>query len=751
MTALTLADIQDAFSDIEWKALPDQSTYNGAWFEEHLDSFKVESNARLSTDPNLPVLDRKGLDQQLQELIEKFNISENSLSLSQIRELANTLEANSGAFAQGPYDLGHYNGGEHVIDTGKADPISTNPHRMNKNDERYLKEELQELMRHGIIEEKPSEWASPIVMVPKKDGSKRLCVDFRKINTVAKCPAYPIPKIQDIFRILQGSKYFTSIDLAKGFWQIGLSPESQPKTSFTTCFGQFQFIRLPFGLNSSPAAFQSTMNNVLEGLLWNRCVVYIDDILIFTSSFEEHVTVLRQVLQRLTRFNLKANAKKCDFARTQLEYLGHIINSIGLAVNPKQVEAVRAWKFPNCVLEVERFLGKVNYYAKFIEDFAKLAKPLYDLTQKKATRFFPMKEHYCAFDELKDRLCQSPVLRHPDFEKEFILYTDASGYGIGAVLSQELTDGIHPIAYASRSLKETELRYSATDREALGIFWAVNQFQEYLAGRHFTVYTDHKPLVVLMTQYHTNRRLTIISMRLAHLTFTIKYRPGSENVNADILSRYPYAPVKGRKSRVTQTNESQVNQFDPNSELSDDTKVLSKRSKVDSLAGTVATLHYSPRRDRTPIKEDTEEEVQELTPQMLHHIVSNIPVETFRTLAPGVAQEDTEVPPTPTPEIQAKYELIFRLGMLFDDPEEVQTRLQIIEAAYPILLEKATQRLNSKSYAGTAGEGLFREICRRIARRSTSLRSVSSSDQLRIHLSSLCNRQNYDHNSNEKQ
>ena len=364
MANLTLADIQDAFSEVEWEALPNQTSYNGSWFEEHLDSFKVETSAKLSTDPNLPVPERPELDQEFQELITKYGISEKSLSQAQMEELVNTLSSNSSAFAQGPYDLGHFNAGEHVIDTGQADPISTNPHRMNKNDEQYLKAELQELLKHGIIEEKPSEWASPIVMVPKKDGSKRLCVDFRKINTVAKCPAYPIPKIQDIFNALQGSKYFTSIDLAKGFWQIGLSPDSQPKTSFTTCFGQYQFIRLPFGLNSSPAAFQSTMNKVLGGLLWNRCVVYIDDILIFTSSFTEHVSVLRQVLKRLTKYNLKANAKKCDFARTQLEYLGHVINSIGLAVNPKQVEAVKAWKFPNCVLEVERFLGKVNYYAK---------------------------------------------------------------------------------------------------------------------------------------------------------------------------------------------------------------------------------------------------------------------------------------------------------------------------------------------------------------------------------------------------
>ena len=347
---------------------------------------------------------------------------------------------------------------------------------------------------------------------------------------------------------------------------------------------------------------------------------------------------------------------------------------------------------------------------KFIEDFAKLAKPLYDLTQKKAMRFFPAVEHYCAFNELKDRLCESPVLKHPDFEKEFILYTDASGYGIGAVLSQELSDGIHPIAYASRSLKEAELRYSATDREALGIFWAVNQFQEYLAGRHFTVYTDHKPLVVLMTQYHTNRRLTIISMRLAHLTFTIRYRPGSENVNADILSRYPYAPVKGRKSRVTQTNESQSNDFNPDSNLSDDHKVPNKRSKNEVPGATVSVIQYAPQpqiqyspdcRELTPRPK--------LTPQLLHQVVSSMPIEEFRLLAPEVTRKVHGACPV-TSGIQAQYELTYKLGMLFDEPEEFETRARIIEAAYPVLLERAANKINSGSYTGTLGEKLLQTI-----------------------------------------
>ena len=191
-----------------------------------------------------------------------------------------------------------------------------------------------------MIEETSSDWAAPIVMVPKKDGTKRLCVDFRKLNAVAKCSAYPIPKIQDIFNVLQGSRYFTSIDLTKGFLQIALDKDSQPKTAFTTCFGQFQFVRMPFGLNSSPAAFQTAMNKTLNGLLWNSCVVYIDDILIFTTNFEDHLRVLKLVLQRLIKFNLKANAPKCDFGRTQLNYLGHVLNSQGLHVSPKMIAII---------------------------------------------------------------------------------------------------------------------------------------------------------------------------------------------------------------------------------------------------------------------------------------------------------------------------------------------------------------------------------------------------------------------------
>ena len=587
----TLADILDETTNTQnYTDLPDFATYTGRWYEEQLDKFRTNRHAQLESDKSLTKpQDDSVLSEEDQLLVKTFNIVETSLTSSMKSQLVQLLNDHTKAFAEGPYDLGCFNGSVHSIDTGDHAPIACNPHRLAKNDQTYLRHELDEFLKHGVIEETSSDWAAPIVMVPKKDGTKRLCVDFRKLNAVAKCSAYPIPKIQDIFNLLQGSRYFTSIDLTKGFLQIALDKDSQPKTAFTTCFGQFQFVRMPFGLNSSPAAFQAAMNKTLNGLLWNNCVVYIDDILIFTTNFEDHLRVLKLVLQRLIKFNLKANASKCDFGRTQLNYLGHVLNSQGLHVSPKMIATIADWKFPTCVLEVEQFLGKANYYSKFIYNFSKLAKPLYELTTHKATRFIPLKEHYDAFETLKTMLCQAPVLKHPDFTKTFILYTDASGHGIGAVLSQGYPDGIHPVSYASRALRDAELRYSAIEREALGIFWAVSHFEEYVDGKHFILFTDHKPLVTLMTSYQVNRRLNIISLKLAHLSFTIVWRKGSENTNADVLSRYPYVPTKGRKSRASQTNESLTNQFDATSDLSTNCKVITKRNTKQSLTKTKPT------------------------------------------------------------------------------------------------------------------------------------------------------------------
>ena len=387
-------------------------------------------------------------------------------------------------------------------------------------------------------------------------------MDYRRLNLIAEPAAYPLPRIDHIFSALYGSKYFTSLDVSKGFWQIPIDPADCYKTAFVTPFGLFEWTRLPMGLNSAPGAFQLVMNKVLGGLIWNHVLVYVDDVLVFTPTFEQHLMILKEVFRRLKKADLKLRPSKCAFAHTELKYLGHIINSHGIAVNPKQVAAVKQWPEPKCVKDVESFLGKVNYYNKFIPNFSKVATPLFGLKKKNA-KFDFTPECRQAFEFLKDCLLKAPILVLPNFQLEFIVTTDASGYGLGAVLSQEGPQGEQVICYASRTLRDAEWRYAVIEKEALGIVWACKQFEEYLEGRHFTIITDHKPLLQLMLKEIPNRRLVNFAMKLSHLVFTIKHRPGAMNPVADALSRYPIKEARGRRSKQIQTNEAQLNEFDP--------------------------------------------------------------------------------------------------------------------------------------------------------------------------------------------
>jgi hypothetical protein len=457
-------------------------------------------------------------------------------------------------FAKNSTDLGLCTTGEHVIDTGDAQPINTVPHTMPHHLRPVLREELDNLLEQEIIEPSNSEWAAPIVYVRKKDGSWRLCVDFRKLNLVAKVCVYPLPRINDVFTILQGSRYFSTLDLAKGFWQIKLADESKGKTGFTTVFGQYQFKRLPFGLATSPGAFQHAMNTVLTGLNWVHCMVYIDDVLIYSHSFDQHMAYLDEVLKRLCEANLKVKLSKCEFVRTECHYLGHKLNSLGMGPDPAKVQAIASLEPPDNLKDLETFLGKVVYYGRFIDHLSTIAKPLFDLKKKNTVWRFEEEEER-AFIRLRDSLTTAPVLRHPDFDKPFIVQTDASGYGLGAVLVQEFEDGEHPIAYASRTLLDAETRYATIEREGLALQWGINHFQAYLLGAPFVAFTDHKPLVSLMVKDQCNKRLQNYALKLQHFKFTIEYRAGSQNVSADFLSRidrYPKNEIKGKRVKAIQ-------------------------------------------------------------------------------------------------------------------------------------------------------------------------------------------------------
>ena len=551
----------DYFADEEF-SLSHNRTYLGTNPELPLLSSldgnsNVEENISASSDAGIP---------DLAKLKEIWVIKEESLTDEQKLAAIKLLDQNNHVFAENDFDLGEFEPWKHTIDTGDCPPLRCKPRHLSRAKLQSLKEELDLLQKAKIIRSCRSNWASPIVMVPKKDGTWRLCVDYRRLNAVATCCQYPLPKIDDILRNLEGACYFTALDLMKGFHQIAMDVNSIPKTAFVTPLGQYEYLKLPFGLHSAPAAFQAAMNHILSGLE-AIAMVYIDDVIIHSANFEQHLLDLQTVLDRLDCFHMKIKREKCDFFRTQLLYLGHVINSTGIHTDPAKVSAVKDMPEPTCILEVETFLGKAGYYQKFMNNYSEIARPLLRLKRKDAEFKFAEIERKC-FLELKKALCEAPVLRHPNFDVPFSLSTDASGYGLGAVLSQTYEGKEHPVAYASRTLKEQELRYSATEREALGIWWAIDHFVDYLEGSHFLVFTDHKALLSLGQKAMNNRRLELIAHKLSEFQFTIVYKKGTENTNADVLSRYPFIPCKSKRSKETQTNSSFNNEYDETTDLS---------------------------------------------------------------------------------------------------------------------------------------------------------------------------------------
>ena len=403
---------------------------------------------------------------------------------------------------------------------------------------RLVKEELQRMLRLGIIEPSYSSWASPIVLVEKKDGTIRFCVDFRLVNDLLVKDSYPLPRIDDSIDALRGSQWFSTLDLQSGYWQLPMDPKDKDKTAFITPFGLYQFKVLPFGLASAPATFERLMEKVLSGLHWEICLVYLDDIIIFSRSFEDHVARLRIVLTRLRDANLKLSPKKCRLFRREVHFLGHVVSNRGVETDPAKIEAVVAWPRPRNLKEVRSFLGLCSYYRRFVKGFSTIAKPLHQLTEKDR-KFLWTLECEEAFLALKAALTTPPVLGYPAESGSYILDADASAVGIGAVLSQ-IQDGTERvIAYYSSTLEHRERQYCVTRRELLAIVKSVKHFHPYLYGRHFLIRTDHGSLQWLLRFKNQEGQMARWLSVLELYDFEIKHRPGVQHSNADGLSRRP--------------------------------------------------------------------------------------------------------------------------------------------------------------------------------------------------------------------
>ncbi|KAJ9529817.1 hypothetical protein QJQ45_022213 [Haematococcus lacustris] len=455
-------------------------------------------------------------------------------------ELQAVLEEYSDVFQDMPPGLPPDRGVGHTIRMeADAQPPYKRPYKLSPREEAEVKKQVSELQARGLIEPSSSPFGAPVLFVEKKDGSLRMCIDYRALNKLTVKDRYPLPRIDDLFDKLAGKKVFSSLDLQSGYHQIRITEADRPKTAFLTPMGQFQFKVLCFGLTNAPATFQRAMNNVFRPLINKSVLVYIDDILVMSNSAEEHVQHLREVLELMRQHKLYAKRSKCEFNKTELTFLGHIVGEHGIAVDPAKVKVVREWHVPRNLKDLQAFLGLANYFRRFIPNFSAIAAPLTDLTSKTAAAQFDWQKfgeaQKKAFNGLKDALCSAPVLALPDFTKPFVVCTDASLVGTGAVLLQEGK----PIAYTSKKLSPPETRYSTGDQELLAIIRAVREWRCYLDGAvDVTIQTDHNPLIYLQTQANLSRRQTRWMEELSRYKYEIRYHPGADNV-ADPISRNP--------------------------------------------------------------------------------------------------------------------------------------------------------------------------------------------------------------------
>ncbi|CAK1590660.1 unnamed protein product [Parnassius mnemosyne] len=397
---------------------------------------------------------------------------------------------------------------------------------------------IEGMVKDGVIEPSSSPWCSPVVLVKKKDGSMRFCVDYRCLNDVTKKDSYPLPRIDDTLDMLTGVKWFSTLDLKSGYWQVEIDPKDKEKTAFSTGKGLWQFKVMPFGLCNAPATFERLMELVLTGLIGDACLVYLDDIIIVGRTFEEHLQNLERVLMKIQSANLKLSPKKCSLFKRQVSFLGYVVSEEGIRTDPEKIAAVKEWPVPKDKTQVRPFLGLCSYYRRFVKNFADIAKPLHKLTEEK--RQFCWDESCdIAFQELKNRLCKTPILGYPDAGKEFIVDTDASDIGLGGVLSQRNGDQEIVIAYFSKSLSKPERNYCVTRRELLAVVKSLQHFSKYLLGRKFHLRTDHAALKWLLQFKNPEGQVARWIELLQEYDFVIEHRSGKSHGNADALSRRP--------------------------------------------------------------------------------------------------------------------------------------------------------------------------------------------------------------------
>lgn len=458
----------------------------------------------------------------------------NTLSKTQSQQAKEFLQRNKEKFSDLP---GLTSTIEHDIITEPGVKVFVRPYRIPEAQRKAVSEEVKKMLDLEIIEESQSEWSSPIVLVPKPNGTLRFCNDFRKLNEVSRFDAYPMPRVDELIERLGPARYITTLDLTKGYWQIPLTKAAREKTAFSTPEGSFQYKRMPFGLQTAPATFQRAMDRILRPHQ-KYASVYLDDIVIFSRDWESHLPKVQAVLDSLWKEGFTINPEKCALGMEEVKYLGYIVGRGVVKPQVSKVEAIQSWPRPLTKKQVRAFLGMVGYYRRFVPNFATLAAPLTDLTKgRKSVMVEWNADAEKAFLELKSALCQHPVLVAPNFSKEFVVQTDASDVGLGAVLSQVINGEEHPVVFLSRKLTPAEKNYAIIERECLAIKWALESLRYYLLGRKFRLISDHAPLTWLRQGKGNNARVTRWFLALQEFKFVVEHRPGRLHQNADALSR----------------------------------------------------------------------------------------------------------------------------------------------------------------------------------------------------------------------
>lgn len=495
------------------------------------------------------------LEKSDDELMSKdqFNLLVNEISSNpnltvEEKQMAlTTIKNYKDVFSINKMDIGCCKEVKHSILMKDVVPINQPFRRVPLGLETKVDELVEDLVNKNIIRLSESPWNSPLVVIKKKNGDIRLCIDFRLVNSVTQKTSYPIPETQHLLDSLTGSMYFSTLDLSSAYYQVEIEESHKKYTAFATRRGHYEFNRMPFGLHSAPFTFQRMMHLVLRSENWQQCLIYLDDVLIFAETFHEHMKRICNILSRFKESGIKLSPEKCHFFKTELCFLGHVVSRDGIKTDPTKIQVVKDWKKPMRIEDMRRFLGFANYYRKFVISYAKLSAPLENLMktsckgninlEKRTILKWDSHTENC-YEKLKTALISAPVLGYPRKNDSFVIDCDASHDCIGAVLSQIQDGNEVVIAYASRKLTNCELNYCVTRKELLAVYYFVTYFKHYLLGRKFTIRTDHKALKWLLAwnKPNTSQYCTWIA-ELEIFDFDIHHRPGAAHANADFLSR----------------------------------------------------------------------------------------------------------------------------------------------------------------------------------------------------------------------